>query len=390
MTSNTATTDRNPIEGDRADYGDTSPTSRASHPATPTSATEVQNGKRRLIALTIAGVVTVAALAWGWQRWSYWHVHESTDNAQVDGHVLPVLARAGGYIASLRVQENQRVHAGDTLALIDDSDYRLRLAQANAELQAAEAAAGARPGVMGQAQATVARASGEEAAYGARIAAAQSAVTRANSDLARARELESKQIVSRQALDAAQAAADQAAASLRAIEKEAEAATSSVAAAQAGVRLAQARLQAARIARDNAELQLSWTRIVAPASGLVARRQVEPGQLVQPGQPLLSIVADSSVWVTANFKETQLAGIRVGSEAEIAVDAYPKCQVHGRVESIGSATGARFALLPPDNATGNFTKVVQRVPVRLTVLTGCGNEHPLRPGMSTEVAVATR
>ncbi len=387
MTSNTATTGRNTSEDDRAGLHEDSPITRNAH---PTAATEVQNGKRRLIAVVIAGIVALAALAWGWQRWSYWHVHESTDNAQIDAHVLPVLARAGGYIASLRVQENQRVRAGDTLALIDDADYKLRLARAAAELEAALAAAGAGPDVVGQAQATVARASGEEAAYTARIAAAQSALTRANQDLTRARELESKQIVSRQALDAAQATAEQAAASLRAIEREAEAATSQVAVAQAGVRLAQARLEAARVARDNARLELSWTRIIAPANGLVARRQVEPGQLVQPGQPLLSIVADSVVWVTANFKETQLAGIRVGSEADIEVDAYPNCQVHGRVESIGSATGARFALIPPDNATGNFTKVVQRVPVRLTVLTGCGTEHPLRPGMSTEVAVATR
>ncbi|HEX6630269.1 MAG TPA: HlyD family efflux transporter periplasmic adaptor subunit, partial [Gemmatimonadaceae bacterium] len=119
-------------------------------------------------------------------------------------------------------------------------------------------------------------------------------------------------------------------------------------------------------------------------------RQVEPGQLVQPGQPLLSIVADTGVWVTANFKETQLADIRVGSKAEIEVDAYPGCTVQATVESIGSATGARFALLPPDNATGNFTKVVQRVPVRLHVVRGCDASHPLRPGMSTEVSVVTR
>ncbi|HET6680469.1 MAG TPA: HlyD family secretion protein [Gemmatimonadaceae bacterium] len=339
--------------------------------------------------LGVAALALVAGLIWGWQKWSYWRVHVSTDNAQVDGHVLPVLARVGGYVTTLRVEENQHVNAGDTLLALDDTDYRLRVAQAEADLRAAEAAAGAGE-ATGQAEAAVAQASGEEAALDARIIAAGAALTRANSDLARARELAAKQIVSRQALDAAQAAAVQADANLQALQRQADAAGSTVLSAHAGVRLARARLAAAQVARENAALQLSYTRVVAPASGNVARRQVEPGQLVQPGQPLLSIVADSGVWVTANFKETQLADIRVGSRAAIEVDAYPDCEVEATVESIGSATGARFALLPPDNATGNFTKVVQRVPVRLAVASGCGDGHPLRPGMSTEVGVVTR
>ena len=154
-------------------------------------------------------------------------------------------------------------------------------------------------------------------------------------------------------------------------------------------KLAQARLAAARAALGNATLQLSYTRVTAPLTGTVSRKQVEIGQLVQAGQPLLMIVADSSGIITANFKETQLADLKVGQPVDIEVDSYPGCVAEGKVESLSAATGARFALLPPDNSTGNFTKVVQRVPVRIAVVKGCGAGRPLRPGMSVTVHVTT-
>jgi membrane fusion protein (multidrug efflux system) len=147
-------------------------------------------------------------------------------------------------------------------------------------------------------------------------------------------------------------------------------------------RLAEARLAAAQAARDNAALQLSFTSITAPLSGTVSKKQVEVGQLVQAGQTLMSIVSDSGVYVTANVKETQLARIRPGQKVELEIDAYDNGKAEGVVESIASATGAKFALLPPDNATGNFTKVVQRVPVRIKITKDLGKDRPLRPGMS--------
>ena len=142
--------------------------------------------------------------------------------------------------------------------------------------------------------------------------------------------------------------------------------------------------------RQNAALQLSSTRVVAPVGGTIAKRTVELGQLLQPGQPLLAVVADTVTWITANFKETQLETMRVGQKAEIDVDSYPGCSASGTLESLSPATGARFALLPPDNATGNYTKVVQRIPVRIRVDRGCGPTEPLRPGLSVVVHVATR
>ena len=142
--------------------------------------------------------------------------------------------------------------------------------------------------------------------------------------------------------------------------------------------------------RDNAQLQLSFTRITSPVTGIVSRKQVEVGQLVQAGQPLLTVVSDTGVWVTANFKETQLSDLRVGQDVDLDIDAYGGCHAKGKVASLSAATGAKFALLPPDNATGNFTKVVQRVPVRIAITRGCGVDQPLRPGMSVEAHVVTK
>jgi len=363
--------------------------SGASPPRPPARLPRGGGGARRAITLAVVGIVVVAGLVWAFQQWSYGRSHESTDNAQVDGHLVPVLSKVGGYVASVHVDENQHVDSGTILVNLDDAELRVRLSQADAELAAARAASG-EGGVTGQAQAAVASATGQRSVYTAQENAARANLDYAQADLERMRELAAKEIVSRQQLEAAQAAADAAAANLLAIQRQASAAGASVASAQAGVRLADARLDVARAARDNAALQLSYANIAAPLAGLVARKQVEVGQLVQPGQPLLSIVADSGVWVTANFKETQLAQIRVGQKVELEVDAYPECMAEGEVESLSGATGARFALLPPDNATGNFTKVVQRVPVRIRITSGCGAELPLRPGMSVEAHVQTR
>ena len=167
-----------------------------------------------------------------------------------------------------------------------------------------------------------------------------------------------------------------------ALQRQAAAAGGTVQNAQAGVRLAQARLEAAQASLDNAKLQLSYTNVTAPETGTISKKQVEVGQLVQAGQTMMSIVADTGTWVTANFKETQLNRMHVGQSVVLDVDAYPGCEAEGKVQSLSAATGARFALLPPDNATGNFTKVVQRLPVRIAITKGCGAAHPLRPGMS--------
>jgi membrane fusion protein, multidrug efflux system len=338
--------------------------------------------------IVLGCIAGIAALTWGIRTWLYSRVHETTDDAYVEGHLVPVLAKVGGYALRVNGVENQHVKEGDTLVVLDDADYRARLAQARADMAAAQAAVGMR-GYTGQALAEVHTAEGQSAATDAQIAAAQATSDKAMSDLQRIRLLADQQIVSRQQLDATEATADGARASLIAAQKQAAAAGATVTNAQAGVRLAQARLDAAQAEEDQAALNESYTHILAPVSGVLSRKEVEIGQLVQTGQTLFTVVADTGVWINANFKETQLNDIRVDQSVQFDVDAYGGRTFNGTVESIAAATGAEFALLPPDNATGNFTKVVQRLTVRVRPTDPPDPIHQLRPGMSVNVHVDT-
>jgi membrane fusion protein (multidrug efflux system) len=333
------------------------------------------------IRLIVVGALAVGVGGWGYATWSYGRTHESTDNAQIEGHIVPIVAKVGGYVTSVSVDENATVAEKAELVRIDDREYVVKLAQADADVAAARATAGGR-GFDGQAVTVVRTASNQRDVESAQVEAARAQLTKAESDLARARELAGKQIISMAQLDAAQASYDAAHAQLSVTQRTVTAATSGIANAQAGVRLARARVAGAEAARDNAALQLSYTTITSPMAGTVSRKQVEVGQLVQAGQTLMSIVSDTGLFVTANVKETQLSRVRPGQKVALEVDAYGGAAVEGVVESIASATGATFALLPPDNATGNFTKVVQRVPVRIRVTKGLGPDRPLRPGMS--------
>ncbi len=344
-------------------------------------------GKR--IPLIVLGVLVIALGIWGVRKWIYSRSHTGTDNAQVDGHITAIAPKVQAFVERVLVDDNRHVKTGDTLVVLDDRDLKVRLQQAAAELADAQAAIGSgnRPGqARAQLQSTRAQAASAQAA----IAVAEANFRRAASDLQRIRALAEKQIVPAQQLDAAQAAYDAAAANLEAARRQAAAAGSQVTASGAAVSGAAARVQAAQAAVDNARLQLSYAHILAPADGMIAKRSVEPGALVQVGQNLMSIVPEKDVWVTANLKETQLPGVAVGNKAAFTVDAYPGRTFHGHVESLSPATGARFSLLPPDNATGNFTKVVQRVPVRIAVDDSLDPDHPLRPGMSVEMDIETK
>jgi membrane fusion protein (multidrug efflux system) len=336
----------------------------ATLPSTPPSAPRGKaaarpKGSRRTVYL-IMGVILLAMLLFGARRWWFGRSHVSTDNAQVDGHIVPVLPKVGGFVAEIRAIENQPVKAGDTLVVLDDRDFRSRLAQTDADLAALLATVSSRTRV-GQADAAVAQ--------------AQANALKAAADLARIEPLALQNVVSQQQLDAARAAAAAAAAQL--------------ASAQAALVGADARVAAARAARDQAALQLSYTHITAPANGVVSKKSVELGQLVQPGQPLMTVVPLDDIWITANLKETETADVTPGDSAEVTVDAYKGLHFRGHVESLSPATGAKFSLLPPDNATGNFTKVVQRIPVRIRLDGAMDPGHPLRPGMSVVATIKT-
>jgi membrane fusion protein (multidrug efflux system) len=318
-------------------------------------------GGRRRIVFALLGVALLALIAGGVRKLIWARSHESTDNAQVDGHILPVLPKVGGFVTAVRVEENQPVKAGDTLVVIDPRDYQARLQQAEADLAVALASVSSRQRV-GQADAAVRQ--------------AEANAEKAHADLDRLTPLAAQGIVSRQQLDAAQTAV--------------RGADAALAAAQAALLGADARVASARAARDQAALQLSYTHILAPSDGLVSKKTVEVGELVQPGQPLMSVVPLQAVWVTANLKETQVEDVTPGDAVEFTVDAYPGVRFRGHVESLSPATGARFSLLPPDNATGNFTKVVQRIPVRIRPDGPVDTAHPLRPGMSVDVTITTK
>jgi membrane fusion protein (multidrug efflux system) len=308
--------------------------------------------RRRVVPWLIAAIVLVAAVVYGIRTIAFYRHHAETDDAQIEGHIDPVIPRIGGYVTSIAVDDNQRVEKGQRLLTIDTRDLESKAETAQGAVENARA------------QVAVARAN---------VQAAEIARARTAGDLARWSVLRQKEEISQQQFDTARAAAE-------AAHAQRDAASQSVAAAQAQVAQKQADL-------DFAKLQLTYADVTAPSSGIVSKKSVEVGQLVQAGQPLMAIVQDRGVWVVANYKETQLVRMRVGQAVTIEVDAYPKHVFHGRVESFSAATGAKFSLLPPDNATGNFTKVVQRVPVKIVPTDPPDPKFPLRAGMSVTTIV---
>jgi membrane fusion protein (multidrug efflux system) len=389
-------------------------------------------------------VLVVAAVIGG--LWWHYSGRESTDDAQLDGHITQIAAKVGGTVLRVAVADNEAVPAGTVLVEIDPRDYQVAVTHAEAELAAARAAADAATvgvpiartetssgvtsaqGGVEQAQAAVATADHEIEAANARLASAQAVerqrraeATRTARDVERLKGLAAKDEIPQQqydaavsASDAAQAAVEAAGASVReavtavsvaqarAVQARAAAAQSraslrtantgpeqvKVTRAQADV--AVARVQQAEAALAQAKLNLEYAVVKAPAAGVVSRKTVEVGQVVQPGQPLLALVNMENVWVTANFKETQLGDMRVGQRVTVKVDALGGKSFDGHIQSIAAATGARFSLLPPENATGNYVKVVQRVPVKIVLDAGQDPEHRLRPGMSVIPVVHLR
>ncbi|HZU44301.1 MAG TPA: HlyD family secretion protein [Terriglobales bacterium] len=349
--------------------------------------------------------------------WRYYAVRETTDDAQIDGHIAPVSARVSGTAVNVYVEDNVYVRAGDLLAQLDPKDYQVAVTRAESELADAEAnarAAGTGVPVMytstsstlQTAEANLSAAQKEVDAAEARLRDAEARHNLAVQDLQRFKQLVSKQEIPQQRYDNAVTAEQQAAAGVDAAQAEVLSAQSHVRQAEAQVAgaktvpqqvaitrsragAAEAQVQRARAALEQAQLNLQYTTVRAPVSGIVDKRSVEPGQTVQPGQPLFAIVMIDDLWVTANYKETQLRDMRPGQSATISVDATGK-KYKGHVESIGGATGARFSLLPPENATGNFVKVVQRIPVRIAIEPDQDPHHALRPGMSVEPTVITK
>ncbi|HEX5109243.1 MAG TPA: HlyD family secretion protein [Vicinamibacterales bacterium] len=411
-----------------------------------TLAPEVKTpARRRARALAYAGAGALVLAAAATSVFFHYQGRVSTDDAQVDAHIAPIAPKIAGTIAEILVDDNQPVKTGQVLLRIDPRDYEARVAQAKAALAAAQSqSAGADAGVplttsttssavasaeaqlaaatadLTRARADYDRASSSEVAYAnADVESKRATADRARSDLTRMQPLAAKDEISKQQFDAFIAAARVAESELRASEeklanaqKQVQSSGASVEAAQARTEVAKAALQQAMANRrqvdisaaqagsasaailqaranlEAAQLELSYSTIVAPIDGVVTRKSVQLGQIVQPGQSLLTIVPLADVWVTANFKETQLAGVRPGQRAEVHVDMYGQ-SFEGRVHSVAGATGSKLSLLPPENATGNFVKIVQRIPVKIA-LDHLPDGITFRPGMNVNATIFTK
>jgi membrane fusion protein (multidrug efflux system) len=329
-----------------------------------------QKRRRQILA---AAAALVAALAAG--VYYFWCVlpYESTDNAFIEGNVIPMASQVPGRVAELLVTDNQAVKQGDVILKIDPRDYEASLAQARADLAAAHSR-------VEQAKAQVNASEAKVAQSQAAVVAADAENQRAADDLKRYQSVESR-AVSKSAFDLAQSQARAASANWEAARSQAKAAEADVTLSAAGVETANAAVQQAEAKLRQAELNLSYTQVTAPEDGRVTRRVLEQGAYIQPGQSLMAIVP-RHYWVIANFKEIQLTHMRPGQPVEVEVDAYPGRTFKGHVDSIQNGAGARFSLFPPENATGNYIKVVQRVPVKIVLDDLPGHELALGPGMS--------
>ncbi len=328
----------------------------------------------------ILGVILVAGIIFGIKEYIYYGKHVDTDDAQIDGDISPVVARVGGYVDSIYFQENTHVTKDQVLVKIDDRDYKVKLEQA----QAAETGATANINV-GQSQIYANTANSSSAK--AQVESAKARLDKVQKDYDRYANLVKDGSVTQQQFDQAKADLEVAQATYRASQDEYKGALEQVGTTKSQLNVTHTGVTQKQVDVDYAKLQLSYTIVKSPSSGITSKKNVQVGQLVQAGQTLFSIVNDSSIYITANFKETQLDKIRNGQKVEIDVDAYPDMKLTGSVYNFSPATGAKFSLLPPDNATGNFVKVVQRVPVKIKINGAKEDMDKLRPGMSVTASV---
>jgi len=430
MDSSTGTTDTNVTD---TNVNDTPDIETREHPPLPASERDLQwrqasRNPRFRLALIVGGIVVLVA---GFFLWRYLGSYESTDDAQIDGHLNAISARVSGHVTKLLVNDNQYVEAGTLLVEIDPRDYEIAVASARAAYQDALATAESMrvnvpittASTGSQLSAAQSEVEGMRAGLsmsrqqleGARAQLEQAIANdiKAQNDVGRYKQLVDKQEISHQQYDQAVAAARSSAAGVTAARASVAAAEQQVtqskakldqmdanlraaqtapqqnAAVRARAQAAMAQAQQKKAALDQALLNLQYARLVAPVNGIVSNRTVEVGQNVQIGQELMKIINLDDIWVTANFKESQLRLMRPGQGATISVDAYGK-KYNGHVQSIAGASGALFSMLPPENATGNYVKVVQRIPVKITFDPGETKEHILRPGMSVEPKVWVR
>lgn len=350
--------------------------------------------KSKRFAIVLGALVTVGAI-FGITKYVHALHHEETDDAQIDAYISPVIPRVPGYINEIRVTDNQFVKKGDTLLILDDRDLKIKLQQAEAALMAAQSGLGIAEAGSSASQANVATSAANVTALNAQVEAAKVNVWRATQDYNRYSNLIKDHSITQQQFEQAQATKQTAEQQLKAITEQKEAAirqgnaaSSQSSASSKQINVADANIKQKMAEVEAAKLNLSYTVITAQQDGQVSKINIQPGQLVQAGQALFNVVGANELWVTANFKETQLEKMKVGQKVIVTADAFSGHEFEAKLVSLSPATGSKFALLPPDNASGNFIKVVQRVPVKIA-FTNMKDEavKQLRPGMNVLVDV---
>ncbi|HEU4718548.1 MAG TPA: HlyD family secretion protein [Bacteroidia bacterium] len=343
-------------------------------------APQPEKKKKRKIAPFILGALVLAGGTYAVRTFIFNQHHETTDDAQLEGSISPVLPRVSGYVTEVRFEDNQRVHKGDTLVVLDDRDMKIKELQAEAALDNAKANVEVVKANISTAEASVATAKSN-------VDLAKVKVDKAAQDYDRYSALLNQKATTQAQFDGVRSERDASLSQYDVAKKQYDAAAKQMLAAEGQVKVAESMVAQRQADVDYAKLQLSYAVITAPMDGVVSKKNVEPGQFIQAGQALFSVVDDSGVWVVANFKETQLEKMLVGQSVDVHVDAFGDTDIKGEVASFSGATGARFALLPPDNATGNFVKVIQRVPVKIKLNVDKAMADKLRPGMSVSVVV---
>ncbi len=346
--------------------------------------------------ILIFATLLIVGGGYGIYKYQHAQAHEITDDAQIEKNMNPIIPRVSGYVTQVLVKDNQEVKKGDTLFVIDDRDYRVRLEDAKAALAAAESSFEVSKADVGSASANVSVSDANLQSTKGNIETAKVRLTRATNDYERYANLYKNRTITKQQFEQAEAAKLEAENQLKVIleQQKASAYQKSVAASRTVVSgkqtaVAQANINRAKAALEAAELNLSYTVVTAAIDGQVSKIALQVGQFVQPGQSLFYIVNNKEPWVVANFKETQLNKMVEGQKVSIKVDAFPDDEFTGTIASFSPATGAKFSLLPPDNATGNFVKTIQRLPVKITL--DASNDpnkiKVLRPGMNALVDV---
>ena len=362
---------------------------------TTTKVNKTKKERKPPVFLIILILLVICGAWFGISKYTYAQHHEGTDDAQVSADISPVIPRVAGYVKEVKVKDNQMVKKGDTILVLDDRDYKIKVEEAEAALATAESNLNSARATTNAAHANIATSAASVGTVDAQIEAAKVNVWRASQDYERYANLIKDHSITQQQYEQALAAKQTAEKQLQILQeqqKQAAQQTNAVA-AQSGataqqIGIASATIRQRQVEVDAAKLNLSYTAIVAPEDGMVSKITTQPGQFVQGGQALFAIVHSDKVWVVANFKETQLDKMKVGQKVIVKADAFKNHKFQATVSSFSPATGSTFALLPPDNASGNFVKTVQRLPIKIDFTnTSDSLLHQLRPGMNVEVDV---